>query len=132
MSQQKSSKSKSPSQRQRRVGEIIREALSEVIQRRDFRDPDLQDANITISEVLPTPDLRVAYVFVMPLGGEEQDKIVIALNRASSYMRRKINNSVRLKFSPELRFELDRTFDEASRIETLLRGIKGDDYESKS
>tara|TARA_Y100001970_G_scaffold294364_1_gene451593 strand:- start:10976 stop:11374 length:399 start_codon:yes stop_codon:yes gene_type:complete len=132
MSHQKSSKSKSPSQRQRRVGEIIREALSEVIQRGDFRDPDLQDANITISEVLPTPDLRVAYVFVMPLGGEEQDKIVIALNRASSYMRRKINNSLRLKFSPELRFELDRTFDEASRIETLLRGIKGDDCESKS
>ena len=112
-----------PSQRQRRVGELIREALSESLARGQFRDPVLSEVRVTVTEVRPTPDLRSAKVYVMPLGGEREAEALDALRRAAGYLRGEVNRRVRLKFSPTLGFELDRTFEHVQRIETLL----GDD-----
>jgi ribosome-binding factor A len=110
-----------PSQRQLRVGEEIRHALSEILARETFRDPDLQDVSVTVTEARPAPDLRVATVFVTPLGGADLDRTVAALNRAAGYLRGRLGRMVRLKFLPTLRFEADRSFDAATRIDALLR-----------
>ncbi len=109
-----------PSQRQLRVGELLREALSEVLARGHFRDPMLDDGHITVTEVRAAPDLRSARVFVMPLGGEAAEEKLEALRRAGPYLRGEVNRRVRLKYSPVLHFELDQTFDEVGRIDRLL------------
>lgn len=109
-----------PSQRQLRVGEVLREALIEALARAHFRDPLLAEAHITVTEVRPSPDLRHAKVYVMPLGGEDSEVLVEALRRAAPYLRSEVNRRVRLKYSPALQFELDRSFDEADRIDALL------------
>lgn len=109
-----------PRQRQRRVGEIVREALAEALARGHFRDPLLDGARITVTEVRPAPDLRSARVYVMPLGGERAGDLIDALQRAAGYLRGEVNRRVALKFSPALRFELDGSFDRVQRIETLL------------
>ena len=111
-----------PSQRQRRVGELIREALSESLARAQFRD-----VRLTVTEVRPAPDLRSARVYVMPLGGERAAETIDALQRASGYLRGEVNRRVRLKFSPTLRFELDRSFENAARLERLLDEGGGSD-----
>ena len=116
-----------PSQRQRRVGELIREALSESLARAQFRDPVLSDVHLTVTEVRPAPDLRSAKVYVMPLGGERAGETIDALQRASGYLRGEVNRRVRLKFSPTLRFELDRSFENAARIDSLLDPGGGSD-----
>ena len=109
-----------PSQRQRRVGELIREALSESLARAQFRDPVLSEVRLTVTEVRPAPDLRSAKVYVMPLGGERAGEAIDALQRAAGYLRGEVNRRVRLKFSPTLRFELDSSFENAARIDRLL------------
>ena len=109
------------SQRQRRVGELLRGALSESLSRGNFRDPQLASARVTVTEVRPNPDLRSARVYVIPLGGgQKETEILDALQRAAGYLRHEVNSRVKLKFSPALKFELDHSFDEAQRINSLL------------
>ena len=109
-----------PSQRQRRVGELIRGALSEALARSEFRDPVLNEVRFTVTEVRPAPDLRSARVYVMPLGGEREGEALDALQRAAGYLRGEVNRRVHLKFSPSLSFEIDRSFENAERIDRLL------------
>ncbi len=115
-----SSTASTPSQRQRRVGELVREALSDALARGHFRDPLLSEARITVTEVRPAPDLRSAKVYVMPLGGERAAELIDALQHAAGYLRGEVNRRVKLKFSPALRFELDGSFEHVQRIDTLL------------
>ncbi|MBL3705252.1 30S ribosome-binding factor RbfA [Sulfitobacter sp. BDSS02] len=100
-----------PSQRQLRVGELIRRTLSEVLARGDIHDPDLNRLSITVGEVRASPDLKVATVYVLPLGGRGQDEVVGLLARNKAELRRVVAKKLALKFAPELRFQLDETFD---------------------
>jgi len=110
-----------PSQRQLRIGEMLRHALAEVLERGDLRDPELAGVPITITEVRPSPDLRHALVFVMPLGGARIEPVLEALRRAAPFLRRGVAELVTIRFLPELRFVVDTTFEQASRIDALLR-----------
>lgn len=112
---------KAPSQRQLRVGEELRHTLAEVFERDSLRDPDLQGQTITVTEVRASPDLKNVMVYVMPLGGENIDGVVAALRRASSYLRGEIARRLRLRNTPRLSFEADRSFEQASHIDELLR-----------
>lgn len=119
--QQQTRRDRSPNQRQLRVGEDIRHALARILERTSFRDPVLATASITVTEVRLSPDLRNTTVFVMPLGGANQDSIVAALNHAASFLRGHLAHEVQMKFLPTLDFTLDRSFEEASRISDLLQ-----------
>lgn len=107
-----------PSQRQLRVGELIRRTLSDVLMRGDIHDPELTRMSITVGEVRTSPDLKIATAFVMPLGGEGQENLIEILARNKSELRRIIGRKAGLKFTPDLRFRLDETFD---RIEETRR-----------
>ena len=109
------------SQRQLRVGELVRHALSEILGRGDVQDPALAGAAITVPEVRMSPDLKVATAYVMPLGGRNGEAVVQALGRNARFLRGEVSRRVALRFSPELRFRLDRSFDQASRLDALLR-----------
>ncbi|SNS64991.1 30S ribosome-binding factor RbfA [Antarctobacter heliothermus] len=109
-----------PSQRQLRVAELIRRALSEVLQRGDIHDPDLNRLSITVGEVRVSPDLKVATAFVVPLGGENQDDMFDLLERNKGELRRAVTRNMTLKYSPELRFRLDDTFDRLDETRRLL------------
>lgn len=100
-----------PSQRQLRVGELIRRRLSEVLSRGDVHDPDLNRMSITVGEVRVSPDLKVATAFVVPLGGGDAKPMFELLNRNRAELRRAVSRGLNLKFAPELRFRLDETFD---------------------
>lgn len=100
-----------PSQRQLRVGELIRRTLSQVLARGDVHDPDLGSMSITVGEVRASPDLRVATAFVLPLGGQGAEEALAALRRNRYELRRLVSKGLTLKFSPELRFQIDDTFD---------------------
>lgn len=100
-----------PSQRQLRVGELIRRTLSEVLARGDVHDPELNAMSITVGEVRTSPDLRVATAFVLPLGGAGKDQVVELLARNKSELRRMVGKKLALKFTPDLRFRVDETFD---------------------
>lgn len=100
-----------PSQRQLRVGELIRRTLSEVLTRGDIHDPELNRMSITVGEVRVSPDLKVATAYVVPLGGREPDHMFELLHRNRSELRRAVSRGLTLKFAPELRFRLDETFD---------------------
>ena len=110
-----------PSQRALRVGELIRHALAEILQRGEVHDPDIEGAVITVPEVRMTPDLKLATVFVMPLGGKGGDLVVAALDRNKRYLRGEVAHRVNLRYAPDLRFRLDTSFDEGDRIDALLR-----------
>ena len=110
-----------PSQRQLRVGELIRHALAEMLSRGDIHDPTIEAHMITVPEVRMTADLRLATVYVMPLGGKDEKEVVAALERNKKFLRGEIAHRVNLKFAPDLRFRVDERFDEAERIEKLLR-----------
>ncbi len=110
-----------PGQRQLRVGEELRHALAHILERGELRDPLLAATPVTVTEVRVSPDLRQARVYVMPLGGSQQEAVVAALMRARGFLRRRLAGSVELKFVPDLVFRLDRSFDEADRIERALR-----------
>ena len=112
---------KAPSQRQLRVGEEIRHVLAEVLARGHLRDPDLQDETITVTEVRVSPDLKNATAFVTPLGGAGMDTAVAALNRAAAFLRRELGRELRMRTLPNLSFQPDRSFDEASRIDSVLQ-----------
>lgn len=116
------------SQRQYRVGEVLRHAVADVLARGDFRDPDLHDVSITVTEVTVSPDLKNATGWIMPLGGKDAQDVEAALNRCARYIRGQVSKMVTLRHSPQWRFELDPSFDAADRIDTLLRdpGVKRD------
>src|ERR1700690_4418841 len=109
------------SQRQLRVGELIRHELADMLTRGDIHDPVLQAHMITVPEVRMSPDLRLATIYVMPLGGRDVEKVLEALDRNKRYVRGVIGRRVNLKFAPEIRFQADERFDEAERIEKLMR-----------
>jgi ribosome-binding factor A len=110
-----------PSQRQLRVGELIRHAIAEVLARGDVPDPVLSSHPITVPEVRMSPDLRLATAYVMPLGGRDKKAVMEALERNQTLLRTEAVRKVNLKSAPEVRFLIDERFDEAERIETLLR-----------
>jgi len=110
-----------PSQRQLRVGELIRQILSDVFARREINDPDLEDVILTVSEVRPSPDLRHATVFVSPLGVEDDGPILSALARHRKFLRGVLGKQLDTKFTPDLRFERDESFRTADRVEAILR-----------
>jgi len=110
-----------PSQRQLRVGEMLRHALSQILTRGDIRDADLEGVSVTITQVKPSGDMRHANVFCEPLGGKNADKIIAALNRHKAFIRGEMGHMIELKFTPELRFAEDKSFAEAQRIEDLLK-----------
>jgi ribosome-binding factor A len=112
---------KGPSQRVLRVGELIRHALAEMLTRGEIHDPTIEGHMITIPEVRMSADLRLATVYVLPLGGRDTAEVVAALGRNKRYLRGEIARRVNLKFAPEIRFRADERFDEAERIEKLLR-----------
>jgi len=109
------------SQRQLRVGEEIRHLLADLLERGNMRDPELRDARITVTSVDVSPDLRNATAFVMPLGGQDKERLLTAVRRAAPWFRARVSEKAGLRSAPEIRFELDRTFDEADRIGSLLR-----------
>jgi len=112
---------KGPSQRQLRVGEELRHALSQVLQRGGFRDPDLTGVILTVTEVRPSPDLRNATVFVSPLGGGDMKAILAGLHRASRFLRGEVAKRVHLKYMPEFSFKADTSFDEFAKINAALK-----------
>lgn len=109
------------SQRQLRVGELIRHALAELLTRAEVHDPVIETHLITVPEVRMSPDLRLATIYVMPLGGRDQKDVLAALDRNKRFLRGEIAHRVNLKFAPDIRFRIDERFDEAERIEKVLR-----------
>ena len=109
-----------PSQRQLRVGETIRRALADVLMRGEHHEPDLEGVPITVGEVRCSPDLKHATAYVMPLGGRDAEKVLAALGRARNELRRQVTRIVNLKFSPELHFRLDETFDRMDETRRML------------
>jgi len=109
-----------PSQRQLRVGELIRRTLSEVLMRGDIHDPDLNRMSVTVGEVRTSPDLKIATAYVLPLGGEGQDALIDLLARNKSELRRLIGKKLDLKYAPDLRFRLDKTFDQMDETRRLF------------
>jgi ribosome-binding factor A len=110
-----------PTQRQLRVSESLRKALSDVFLRSDIADADLMGVTLTVSEVRASPDLKNATVYVLPLGGDNQDKVVSALKRHKRFIRGEVTRRVELRHTPELIFELDMTFDQSGHMDALLR-----------
>jgi ribosome-binding factor A len=122
-----------PSQRQLRVVELIRHALSDVLTRAEVPDPVLEKHVITVPEVRMSPDLKLATAYVMPLGGKDADKVVAALEKNRRALRGAVAPRIDLKFMPELRFRLDTSFEEGARIDALLRSDEvRRDVESKT
>ena len=111
MSRSRFSDTSGPSQRQLRVGELIRRRLSDVLTQGDIHDPELNAMSITVGEVTCSPDLRVATAYVLPLGGQHRDEALGALRRTRSEIRRMVSKGLALKFSPEIRFAIDETYD---------------------
>ncbi|MDW3180371.1 30S ribosome-binding factor RbfA [Roseobacter sp.] len=109
-----------PSQRQLRVGELIRRALSDVLARGDVHDPDLNRMSITVGEVRTSPDLRIATAYVLPLGGRGQEEVISLLARNKGELRRVVSKKLSLKFAPDLRFQLDETFDRMDETREML------------
>ncbi|MCC1492210.1 30S ribosome-binding factor RbfA [Cognatishimia sp. F0-27] len=109
-----------PSQRQRRVAELIRRQLSDVLMRGEIHDPDLNRLSITVGEVRVSPDLKVATAYVVPLGGKGQDDMFELLKRNAGELRRAVSKGLTLKYAPELRFRLDDTFDQLDETRRLF------------
>jgi ribosome-binding factor A len=118
------SSQKGPSQRQLRVGELLRHALSEILREKEIRDPELDGISVTVTQVKPSPDMRHATVFVEPLGGANAEAVIAALNRHRGFLRGALGRTIALKFTPELRFEEDTSFAEAERISRILHSEK--------
>lgn len=111
---------KAPSQRMLRVGELIRHKLSEMLTRGDVHDDVLASHVVTIPEVRLSPDLKLATVYVMPLGGNDVKPVIEALTRNKKYIRAEVAHTLNLRYAPDLRFREDETFEEATRIDRLL------------
>ena len=110
-----------PSQRQFRVGEIIRKTLVEIFERVEIRDPHLAGISITVSQVVVGPDLKLARVYVMPLGGSNQEKVLEGLERATTFLRKNVASRVSLRYTPRLEFRLDNAFDSSQHIEKIFK-----------
>lgn len=114
--------SSGPSQRQLRVGEQVRHAISTVLQRGEVRDDLIEATVISVSEVRMSPDLKIATAFVAPLAASDDDAVVAALNRNARFIRGKVTPELRqMKYMPEVRFRLDTSFDNMAKIDQLLR-----------
>jgi len=124
MRKHSSAHERGPSQRQLRVGELLRHSLSEILTRGEVRDPDLEGVSVTVTQVKPSGDMRHATVFVEPLGGNNAKTIVAALNRHKGFIRGLMGKTITTKFTPELRFLEDTSFAEAEKIETLLKSSR--------
>ncbi len=120
MAKNRFSEGSGPSQRQLRVGELIRRTLSDVLNRGDIHDPDLNRLSITVGEVRTSPDLKVATAYVLPLGGKGQEEVVELLKRNQGELRRAVSKKLTLKYAPELRFRLDETFDRMDETRRLF------------
>ncbi|RLQ86991.1 30S ribosome-binding factor RbfA [Notoacmeibacter ruber] len=113
---------KGPSQRQLRVGEQVRHAVAELLQRGEIVDPVLEGTVISVSEVAMSPDLKIATVYITPMGSDNGDEIVKALARHRSFIRGRVSSSLKhMKYMPDFRFRTDTSFDNFSRIESVLR-----------
>ena len=110
-----------PSQRQYKVGELLRKTLVDVFDRVEIRDPDLKGVSITITEVSVSPDLKAARVYIMPLGGENRDTVLLGLKRAAAFLRSKIAGRVELRYVPKLDFTIDTAFDTSSNLNKILK-----------
>ena len=110
----------SRSQRQHRVGELLRHAISDVLMRGDLRDPALEGVSITVTEVRVSADLKNATAYVMPLGGDAAGEVEEALNRCAGYIRGQVSSAVALKYSPRVSFRIDQTFDQAAQVDAIL------------
>jgi ribosome-binding factor A len=124
MANRQSERRSGPSQRQLRVGELVRHAFAEMLSRGDIHDGVLASHVVTVSEVRMTPDLRLATIYIMPLGGKDLAPVLEALERNRKFIRGEVARAVNLKFAPEIRFLADETFDEAQRIDEILRSPK--------
>lgn len=113
--------SRPASQRQLRVGEELRHALSEIFARGDLRDPELSGLSLTVTEVRASPDLRNVTAYVVPLGTAADKALLAALARSAPYLRARLAETVQLRYAPKLFFALDTSFDAARRIEEVLR-----------
>ncbi|WP_299423365.1 30S ribosome-binding factor RbfA [uncultured Shimia sp.] len=120
MAKNSSSEGRGPSQRQLRVGELIRRTLSEVLVRDELHDPDVTRMSITVGEVRITPDLSIATCFVLPLGGKNKEDAVALLARHKGELRRIIGRKAKLKHAPDLRFRVDTTFDQMDATRAML------------
>ena len=109
------------SQRQLRVGELVRHAMADMLTRGDVHDPVIQGHLITVPEVQMTADLRLATIYIMPLAGRDADEVLAAFERHKKFLRGEIAHRINLKFAPDIRFRIDERFAEAERIEKLLR-----------
>jgi ribosome-binding factor A len=112
-----------PSQRQLRVGELLRKALVETLERVELRDPDIAGIPITVSEVAVSADLKAATIYVMPLGGEKRDAVIAGLARAAPFLRGQIARRVELRHVPRLMFRIDTAFDASAHINQLLHAV---------
>ncbi len=109
-----------PSQRQLRVGELIRRALSEILLQGTIHDPDLNKISVTVGEVTASPDLKIATAYVCPLGGQGAENLIALLSKNKSEIRRSISKKLTLKYTPELRFRIDATFDRMDETRRLF------------
>ena len=109
-----------PSQRQLRVGELIRRALSEILLQGTIHDPDLNRISVTVGEVTASPDLKIATAYVCPLGGQGAENLIALLSKNKSEIRRSISKKLTLKYTPELRFRIDATFDRMDETRRLF------------
>ena len=121
------------SQRQLRVGELVRHAVADLLMRGDVHDPIIEGHLITVPEVSMTADLRLATIYIMPLAGRDADTVLAAFERNKKFLRAEIAHRINLKFAPDIRFRIDERFAEAERIDKLLhspavaRDLKKDD-----
>lgn len=120
MGKNKTHEGAGPTQRQLRVGETIRRALSDVLARGDVHDPELNRLSITVGEVRASSDLKIATAFVLPLGGEGREDVLKLLARNKGELRRQVSKKLVLKFAPDLRFQLDETFDRMDETRRML------------
>ena len=120
MAKNKFTENSGPSQRQLRVGELIRRALSEILMQGIIHDPDLNIISVTVSEVTASPDLKIATAYVCPLGGEGGEDLIALLAKNKSEIRRSISKKLTLKYTPDLRFRLDETFDRMDETRRLF------------
>ncbi len=120
MSRSHHSPGAAPSQRMLRVAELVRHAAAQLLSRGEISDPVLEKHVVTVSRVKMSPDLKLATVYVMPLGGKDEKEVLEALDRHKKFLRGEIAHRVNLKFAPEVRFRIDDSFDNVSRIDALL------------
>ena len=128
MSRAHHSNSGEPSQRMLRVAELIRHSMAELLARGDVLDPVLETHVVTVPRVRMSPDLKLATIFVMPLGGVDSTEVIAALERNKKFLRGEVVRKVNLKFAPDIRFRMDESFENAARIDALLNSpkVRGD------